>query len=144
MILNFLQFYILLKKYKIPWILKWQYVIMDDKVERHWYVKWLDKYPQTDAIVNNVKVLAQSPKDQQLPPITAPLLLTPSVFLPPPKETIVTTSPATTSSGSSKKNSSKKNKVILKAFLEFLNDNSDEDEEENSEASSEATVDPKR
>jgi hypothetical protein len=88
--------------------------------------------------------LAQSPKDQQLPPFTAPLLLTLSVFLPPPKETIVTTSPATTSSGSSKKKSSKKNKEISKAFLEFLNDNSDEDEEENSEASSEATFDPKR
>jgi hypothetical protein len=52
------------KNYKIPWILKWQYIIMDDKVQRHWYVKWWDKYPQTDAIVNNAKVLAQTPKDQ--------------------------------------------------------------------------------
>ena len=28
------------KKYKIPWILKWQYVIVGDKLERHWYIKW--------------------------------------------------------------------------------------------------------
>jgi hypothetical protein len=40
---------------------------MEDKVERHWYVKWWDKYPQTDAIVNNVKLLAETQKDQQLP-----------------------------------------------------------------------------
>jgi hypothetical protein len=43
------------RKFKITWILKWQYVIMDDKVERHWYVKWWDKYPQVETIVNNVK-----------------------------------------------------------------------------------------
>jgi hypothetical protein len=88
------------KKYKIPWILKWQYVIMDDKIERHWYVKWWDKYPQIDATINNIKFLSQTPKDQNLPPITAPLLLTPNVFLPPPKEIAFTTSPATTSFGS--------------------------------------------
>ena len=91
------------KKYKISWILKWQYVIMDDKIERHSYVKWWDKYPQIDDIVNNVKVLSQTPKDQTLSPITAPLLLTLSVFLPHSKEIIVSTSPASTSSGSSKK-----------------------------------------
>ena len=113
--------------------------IMDNKVERHCYVKWWDKYPQTDAIVNNIKILAQTPKVQNLPPISAPLLLTPSVFLPPPKETIVATS-----SGSSKKNSSKKKKEILKVFLESLNDSSDGDEEDSSEASSEAIVDPKQ
>jgi hypothetical protein len=28
------------KKYKIPWILKWKYVIVEDKLERHWYIKW--------------------------------------------------------------------------------------------------------
>jgi hypothetical protein len=35
---------------------------MDDKVERHWYVKWWDKYPQVETIVNNVKELAQVPE----------------------------------------------------------------------------------
>ena len=78
-----------------------------------------------------------------MPPITAPLLLTPSVFLPLPKEIIVATSLATTSFGSSKK-SSKKKKEILKVFLESLNNRYDEDEKDNSEASSEATIDPKR
>jgi hypothetical protein len=33
---------------------------------------------------------------------------------------------------------------MLKAFLESLNDSSDQDEEDNSEASSEANIDPKR
>jgi hypothetical protein len=87
--------------------------------------------------------LVQTPKDQHLPPITAPLLLTPNVFLPTHKETTTAISLATTSFGSFKKKSSKKRKEILKAFLEFLNDSSNEDEEENTEVSSEATVDPK-
>jgi hypothetical protein len=69
-------------KFKIPWILKWQYVIIDDKVERHWYVKWWDKYPQVNSIVNNAKELAQTPKAQTLLPNTPPQLLTPSAFLP--------------------------------------------------------------
>jgi hypothetical protein len=49
------------KKFKIPWILKWQYVIVEDKFERHWYVKWWDKFP-IDTIVQNVKELAYAPK----------------------------------------------------------------------------------
>jgi hypothetical protein len=36
--------------------------MIDDKVERHWYVKWWDKYSQVETIVNNVKELAQAPK----------------------------------------------------------------------------------
>jgi hypothetical protein len=42
------------------------------------------------------------------------------------------------------KKSSKKKKEMLKAFLESLNDSSDQDEEHNSNASSEANIDPKR
>jgi hypothetical protein len=71
------------RKFKIPWILKWQYIIMDAKVERHWYVKWWDKYTQVEIIVNNVKELAQAPGAQTLIPNASPLLLTPSAFLPP-------------------------------------------------------------
>jgi hypothetical protein len=33
------------KRFKIPWILKWQYVIVGDKLERHWYIKWWDLCP---------------------------------------------------------------------------------------------------
>jgi hypothetical protein len=71
------------RKFKIPWILKRQYVIMDDKVERHWNVKWWYKYPQVETIVNNVKELAQASRAQTLIPNASPLLLTPSAFLPP-------------------------------------------------------------
>jgi hypothetical protein len=45
--------------------------------------------------------------------------------------------------GSIQKKSSKKKKETLKAFLKSLNDSSDKDEADNSEASFEATVDPK-
>ena len=43
-----------IKKYKVPWILKWQYDREGDALTRPWYVKWWDKFPHTQAIVNNV------------------------------------------------------------------------------------------
>jgi hypothetical protein len=54
------------KKYKIPWILKRQYVIVEDKLERHWYIKWWDKF-YIDNIVKNVNDLAHAPKTLNLP-----------------------------------------------------------------------------
>jgi hypothetical protein len=32
-------------KFKISWILKWNYVKDGDIIDRHWFVKWWDKYP---------------------------------------------------------------------------------------------------
>ena len=43
-----------IKKYKVPWILKQQYDKEGDVLTRRWYVKWWDKFPYTQAIVNNV------------------------------------------------------------------------------------------
>ena len=43
-----------IKKYKIPWILKWQYAKEDDVLARCWYVKWWDKFSHTNSIINNV------------------------------------------------------------------------------------------
>ena len=43
-----------IKKYKVPWILKWQYAKEDDVLARCWYVKWWDKFAHTDSIINNV------------------------------------------------------------------------------------------
>jgi hypothetical protein len=60
-----------------------------------------------------------------------------SFLLSSPKEDTVDVTSLAASSGSSKKKSSKKKKEMLKAFLESLNDSSDEDEEDNFEASSE-------
>ena len=51
---NLLLYCILSKKYKIPWILKWQYAKEDDVLARCWYVKWWDKFSHTDSIINNV------------------------------------------------------------------------------------------
>ena len=43
-----------IKKYKVPWILKWQYAKEDDVLTRCWYVKWWDKFSHTNSIINNV------------------------------------------------------------------------------------------
>ena len=43
-----------IKKYKVPWILKWQYVKKGDSLTHYWYVKWWDKFPHTRSIINNV------------------------------------------------------------------------------------------
>ena len=136
------------KKYKIPWILKWQYVIVGDKLKRHWYIKWWDKY-FVDNIVKYVKELALAPRaqnlnlpstttqnlpsttTQSLPSNAPPMLLTPDVFVPPIKNVSPapkTSSHASTSSSKKKSSLSKKDKkVLMKAFLETLDDGSDED-----------------
>ena len=51
---NLLLYCILPKKYKIPWILKWQYAKEDDVLARCWYVKWWDKFSHANSIINNV------------------------------------------------------------------------------------------
>ena len=43
-----------IKKYKIPWILKWKYAKEDDVLARYWYIKWWDKFSHTNSIINNV------------------------------------------------------------------------------------------
>ena len=43
-----------IKKYKVQWILKWQYAKEDDVLARCWYVKWWDKFSHTNSIINNV------------------------------------------------------------------------------------------
>jgi hypothetical protein len=74
-----------LKKIKIPWILKWQYVKDGDILNWHWFVKWWDKFPQTDLIVETVnKEFAQKIARTTIPAVAvAPpaitKLLTPDV-----------------------------------------------------------------
>ena len=43
-----------IKRYKVPWILKWQYDKEGDVLTHRWFVKWWDKFPHIQAIVNNV------------------------------------------------------------------------------------------
>ena len=40
-----------IKKYKVPWILKWQYVKKGDTLTHYWYVKWWDNFPHTRSII---------------------------------------------------------------------------------------------
>lgn len=42
------------KKYKVPWILKWQYAKDGDVLTRWWFVKWLDKFSHTQRIIDHV------------------------------------------------------------------------------------------
>lgn len=42
------------KKYKVPWILKWQFVKEGDVFSRHWFVKWWDKFSHTQDVIDNV------------------------------------------------------------------------------------------
>jgi hypothetical protein len=51
------------KKYRIPWFMRFQYVKREAKIERHWFqAKLWDKSPKIDAIVENVKEMVQIPK----------------------------------------------------------------------------------
>ncbi|KAL4627950.1 hypothetical protein ACB092_05G203400 [Castanea dentata] len=42
------------KRFRIPWILKWQYEKEGDILTRHWYVKWWDKFGYISQILDNV------------------------------------------------------------------------------------------
>ena len=67
------------KQFKLPWILRWQNVIVGDFVERHWCVKWWDKF-NFNPIFQKVKLMIQAHKAQNLPlpSIIPPKLLTPN------------------------------------------------------------------
>ena len=62
-----------IKKYKVPWILKWQYVKEGDTLTRCWYVKWWDKFPHTQSIINNVTRDFSSPNASPTLRITTPV-----------------------------------------------------------------------
>ena len=42
------------KKYKVSWILKWQYVKEDDVLTRQRFVKWWNKFSSTEDVIDNV------------------------------------------------------------------------------------------
>jgi hypothetical protein len=124
-------------KFKISWILKWNYVKNGDVIDRHWFVKWWDKFPQTDAIIQTVyKDFSKKtlPKKSTHPavPVAVPLiantgLVTPSHFLPPPKEKKVASdkisddkSIAASSFSSKKKKKKGPSKNDMKRFHQFL------------------------
>ena len=50
-----------IKRYKVPWILKWQYEKDGDVLTRRRFVKWWDKFPHTQSVINNVNRDLSSP-----------------------------------------------------------------------------------
>jgi hypothetical protein len=135
------------KQFKLPWILRWQYVIVGDVVERHWYVKWWDKF-NFDPIIQKVKLTIQAPKAQNLP---LPLVISPKLITPndvsQPQIDAAPSNVSLTGSSSSKKQSSKekKKKALTKvmALLDSLSASDGDDEEVGSETSSDV-LDPQR
>ena len=127
------------KQYRLPWIVKWQYVIVGNRLERHWYVKWWDKFA-ADPIIGRVKQLIQAPGAQNVPlPSIVPKLITPDDIGHSSKMALPNVDSPTSSSTLSKK---EKKKALLKAMIESYND-SDDDDDATSEASS-APIDPQR
>jgi len=145
-------------KFQISWILKWNYVKDGDIIDRHWFVKWWGKFPQTDAIIQTVykDFAKKSPSEKSTSPAvptTVPLittigLVTPSHFLPPPEEKKVAVDKVpndksvTASSSSSKKKKKKgPSKNDMRMFQQFLktckeeNNVEDSGDEENSNSS---------
>jgi hypothetical protein len=139
-------------KFKISWILKWNYIKDGDTIDRHWFVKWWDKFPQTDAIIQTVykdfaKRSSSEKSTSPAVPITVPLitttgLVTPSQFLPPPEEKKVVAdkvpddkSAAASSSSSKKKKKKGPSKNDMRMFQQFLKSYKEENDVEDSEDS---------
>ena len=125
------------KQFKLPWILKWQYVV-GDNVERHWFVKWWDRY-NIDPVIQKVKLMIQAPKAQNLPlpSIIPQKLLTPNDVSQPYMNAAPNVSTANSSSSKKQSSKEKKKKALLKAMalLDSLN-GSDGDDDDDSNASS--------
>jgi hypothetical protein len=134
------------KQYRLPWIIRWQYVIVGDNLERHWYVKWWDKFA-FDPIIMRVKQMIQAPKAQSLPLpfIVQPKLITPGDIGQTPAR-VKPASPYSSSSskGMSSKSKKEKKKALMKAMFDAFNASDDDDDDDASEASSVAVYDPQR
>ena len=99
--------------------MKWQYVIVGNRLERHWYVKWWDKFA-SDPIIGRVKQLIQAPGAQNVPlPSIVPKLITPDDIGHTPKKALPNVDSPTSSSTLSKK---EKKKALLKAMIESYNE----------------------
>jgi hypothetical protein len=139
------------KQYRLPWILKWQYVIVGDNLERHWYIKWCDKF-FVDPIIRRVKQMIQAPNAQNLPlpSIVSPKLITPdNIGNTPNKVMPAKESPVTSSSSKKQSSKSKKKKALLRAMallysLSGSDGDNDDDDDDAYEASSVAAYDPQR
>jgi hypothetical protein len=123
------------KMFKISWILKWQYVIVGNRVERHWFCKWWDKFPHMNSIIEEVRRMAQAPKAQNVP---LPSTISPKPIGNTPTKALTATSPASSSTSLSKK---ERKKALLQQMIAL---EKEEDSDEEDSASSAPIYDPQR
>jgi hypothetical protein len=117
-------------KFKISWILKWNYVKEGDIIDRHWFAKWWDKFPQTDAIIKIVyKDFARKTTPKNDTPLAIPAakpqaittgIVTPSQFLPPTEKKDDDEKSIVASSSSSNKKKKGPSKNDMRMFAQFL------------------------
>jgi hypothetical protein len=134
---KFLHILHFVKQFRLPWILRWQYVI-----------EWWDKF-SIDPIIKKVKLMIQAPKAQNLPlpSIVSPKLITPEdIGKTPNKVTPYKDSPAASSSSKKQSSKSKKKKALVQAMtlLDSLSasDGDDDNDDVCYKASSVAAYDP--
>jgi hypothetical protein len=132
---NFPMIFHFAKMFKISWIIKWQYVIVGNHVERYWFCKWWDKFPHMNFIIEEVRCMAQAPIAQNVPLSSTisskPISNSPTKALP-------ATSPTSSSTSLSKK---ERKKDLLQQMIAL---EKEEDSDEEDSASSALIYDPQR
>jgi hypothetical protein len=122
------------KMFQISWIIKWQYNIVGNHVERQWYCKWWDKFPRRDEVIEGVNRMAQAPRAQNVP---LPSTISPKPISAPATKALPAVSPASSSTSLTKK---ERKKALYKQMMAL----EDEDSDEEDSASSAPIYDPQR
>jgi hypothetical protein len=122
------------KMFQISWIIKWQYNIVGNHVERQWYCKWWDKFPRRDEVIEGVNRMAQAPRAQNVP---LPSTISPKPISAPATKALPATSPASSSTSLTKK---ERKKALYQQMMAL----EDEDSDEEDSASSAPIYNPQR
>jgi hypothetical protein len=122
------------KMFQISWIIKWQYNIVGNHVERQWYCKWWDKFPRRDEVIEGVNRMAQAPRARNVP---LPSTISPKPINAPAAKALPATSPASSSTSLTKK---ERKKALYQQMMAL----EDEDSDEEDSASSAPIFDPQR
>jgi len=120
-------------KFKIPWILKWQYGKEGDILDRHWFVKCWDKFPQATHIIEVVNKDFAKKTASSMAPLT---VIAAKLITPEEKNYADVTSPSSSKTKQSKKKKkcpSKKEMDMLTLLLKSLRDDNDDKNDDNEE-----------
>lgn len=143
MVRNFL-FAPFLEKYKVLWILKWNFAKQDDIMVRNWYVKWWDRFPCTQKLINTVNrdFPLAIPKYGSIEDFLNNFSIVKMVIQTPEYTAFQAPTTFDTSSKSKKKCVLQrlKNKDLLQLLKQSLQDE-DNNDDESFKASSEASID---